>query len=386
MDRKIRICHIVNHLGPAGKEKGLLKLIDHMDRTRFESTIIVLNEIWTMGGEFQVDQYDIIHIEKSAGNQLRLPFQLRKIFMKRHFDIVHTRSWGTLVEGGLAAKMARVPVVVHGEHGTFPLQYPHTLIQSIFWRWADAAYSVSAVLRDNLVAATGVSKDTFRVILNGVEADRYYPDETLRRTARRELGFGDDDFIVGMVARLVDVKNHPMLIRAIAVLRNRGENVQAVLLGSPPTPEKEAALRKLADSLGISDAVHFIGFRNDVNRIINSFDVLTLTSFSEGCSNVLQEAMFAQQAVIATAVGGNSEIVLDGQSGLLVESDNHAQLAEKILYLKDNPDVRRRLACEGRRQAKEKFSLQSMVRSYEKLYMDALSSVKAWPVDVLQKI
>ena len=370
--RKIKLAHLVANLGPAGKELGILKLIENLDREIFDTTLIVLNIINTEG-TLDLSRFKIVHLNVSYGNQLYTPFKLGKALKEFDFDIIHTHSWGTLVEGIIGAKIAKVPVVIHGEHGTFPEKFPHKYIQRFFWGRADQVLSVSGVLRNKLSAVTKFPARKIKVILNGVEQERFFPSEELRNAFRQTFNFKADDFIVGTVGRLHYIKNNAMLVRAVAKLRDEDENVKVVFVGGGNTfDENRKRLDKLTQDLGISDRIHFLGFNKNVNMILNGMDIFTLTSFSEGCSNVIQEAMFTGKVVIATNVGGNPELVQNGQTGILVESDNHKQLYEAIKKLKNDPSSLKIMGTEARQYALKNFSLEPMIKGYEQIYIESL--------------
>jgi len=213
MNKPLKVAHLVNNVGPAGKEVGIVKIMRHFDPQRVESSLVVLNEVHRHGG-MNYDGLDLIHLKIPKGNSIKVPLQLRDLFRERKFDIIHTHSWGTLLEGILGARFAGVPVVIHGEHGTFPQKPLHLFIQNFFWRWADQVLSVSDELRKKLADRTGFPAKRIKVILNGVDEKRFFRDRRLRSEFRSEMGFAEKDFVIGTVGRITQVKNHPMLIRA----------------------------------------------------------------------------------------------------------------------------------------------------------------------------
>jgi len=308
--KKIRIAHLVNDISPAGKEIGILKLLEHINKTKFEIITVVFNRVETYN-TLNLDDHHLIPLNNKIGNNPRLPFKLAKIFRHYHFDIVHTHAWGTLVEGSIGAKLSKIPIIIHGEHGTFPTRPIHLLFQRYFWGRADRVLSVSDKLRQQLSEVVGFPKEKINVILNGVDQKKFFLSVELRKKFRNDYNFNGTDFLIGTVGRLKEVKNQTMLIRAMALLRDRGEKLKAVIVGDG---DKEEELLKLTDELNLSDHVLFTGFISDVNQVYNGFDLFVLTSLSEGCSNVIQEAMMVGKPVIATNVGGNPELVDHGHN------------------------------------------------------------------------
>ena len=368
----IKIAHILNDLGAAGKELGVLKLIDHLDGEEFQSHLVVINKV--KNEQFSsLKKYHIIELNQPPGNHPFLPLKLSKIFRQEGYDIVHTHSWGTLVEGVLGAKLAFVKAIVHGEHGTFPQKYPHRHLQRIFWGMVDQLLSVSDELAKKLANITGYPYSKIRTILNGVDKSKFYPSAELRQKFRQKFGFSKDQFIVGTVGRFNKVKNNPMIVRGLAPLIKSGLLMDfAHIGGGVYTDTLGKTLMELADSFEVGAHVHLLGLQTEMNMIYNGLDVFTLTSFSEGCSNVIQEAMMVGKPVVATRVGGNPELVQDGVTGFLVESDDHEGWAEAIRKLRTNPRLVKEMGENAREFALKNFSLDVMVHAYADVYRTVL--------------
>ncbi|RMG66744.1 MAG: glycosyltransferase [Calditrichaeota bacterium] len=371
--RPIRVVHLVNDLVPGGKEHGLVKLLRHMDRERFERILVVFNRV-EFTGSLEEEGCQIVRLNKAPGNDWRLPFRLARLFRSLGADVVHTHAWGTLVEGVLAARLAGVPVIIHGEHGTFPRGALHRRVQKFFWARAHRVLSVSALLADTLAEEVGFPREKIEVVRNGVDPQRFYASSALRRQGRAELNLSGDGFLIGTVGRLHPVKNLPMLVRATHLLVQRGFNPRVLIVGDDDGDG--ARVHRLVQALNLTEVIQLLPFTQDVNRIYNALDLFVLTSLSEGCSNVLQEAQFVGVPVVATRVGGNPELVVDGQTGLLVESDRPEQLAEAIARLMTNPDQLQRLKRAAYHHAQTHFSLNSMVEGYQQIYLHELSRRK----------
>lgn len=370
--KKAHVVHLVNDIGPAGKEKGIIKLMIHLDQKKFKTSLIVLNELNLEGG-IKIDHLNTIVLNLKRVNDPRYPIIIAKLLKKLNADIVHTHSWATLVEGVLGGKIARVPVIIHGEHGTFPQKLRHKYSQFILWYLPDRVLSVSENLRQQLSSFTGFPSKKIEVILNGVEDNKFYPSPEMRQKFYNEFNFSEKDFIVGTVGRFAEVKNHPMIIKACSELIKQEEEIHVIFIGDG---EKKNELKSLVLDLGLSKYVHFLGVQSDINLLLNGMDIFTLTSFNEGCSNVIQEAMFCAKPVISTNVGGNPELIKNNFTGLLVQSNDHIQLAEKILYLKKNVSEQQRLGENARKYALEYFSLQKMISNYSDLYLHELHNKK----------
>lgn len=364
VSHKIRILHLLNELTLAGKELQMLRLVKNIDRAKYDSQIVLFNATFPLD-KLKAQDLHIISLNKKPGNDWRIPFKIKSICQQNRINIVHTHSWGTLIEGVLGAKMAGVPVLIHSEYGSFPTKWQYRQFQKRFWSLTNRLVAVSDNLKKRMVKSIHFPPHRIRVILNGVNENNFYPSPDLRNQFRQEFGFSGQDFIIGTIGRFHEVKNHKMLLRAAAELIRNGHDLQVVLVSKG---QKEQELRDLSVSLGIADRVYFLGLRLDINRILNGLDIFVLTSFSEGCSTVLIEAMFSGKAIIATKVGGNPELITDQHTGLLVTSNHHKQLAQKILFLKNNREIRNNLGKNARRVAFEKFRLNNMVKAYEDIY------------------
>ncbi|HHM02055.1 MAG TPA: glycosyltransferase [Caldithrix abyssi] len=372
MPEPIKVAHLINHLSPAGKEMGIVKLLNRMDPQRFKGYLVVFDKVWDTLA-LDVEKSELIAINKKKGNDPILPFKVAKILRSRKIDILHTHAWGTLVEGILGAKLARTPVVIHGEHGTFHKTGKRKKVQNLFWRWADHRLSVSGILARNLEKTIELPENSFDTILNGVDTEKFRPDAADREAVRAELGIAADTVLIGTVGRTIKVKNHPLMIEAAHFLKDKGLPFKMVIVGDSPFYSIREEMEEKIKKYRLSDSIEFLGNRSDVSRVMNAFDIFVLPSLSEGCSNVIQEAMATGLPVIATNVGGNPELVTDNKTGFLFTSEDAADFADKMERLLLNPELRREFGRASRQDALKRFSLDVMVRAYEDYYIKALT-------------
>jgi glycosyltransferase involved in cell wall biosynthesis len=199
-----------------------------------------------------------------------------------------------------------------------------------------------------------------QVIDNGIDLARFAPDARARAEARRELGVPDDAWVVGTVGRLVDLKNHALLVRALAPT---GQHV--VIVGEGP---ERAALEELVAALGVGARVCLAGRRADVPRMLTAFDVFALPSTSEGLPLVLPEAMATALPVVATRVGGVPQVVDEGVTGFLVPSQDEAALRDRLATLAADPGRARAFGARARELALERYSLERMWAAYRAIY------------------
>lgn len=365
----IRLAHLIHGLFPSGKELSVLKQVEALDPGRVDGRIIAIKGVYAVDIE-RIGTERVISLDHTDGFSPAVVARLTALLRDHRIDILHTHSWNTLVEGVLAARLAGVPAVVHQEHGTFPQRHHQRILQRLLWGRCDAVLTVSDALSRQIAAATGFPVERLITVRNGVDTGRFFRDPEGGRRFRRACGLPEDGFIVGTVGRANPVKNHDMLVRAAARLREAGLDVHWVIAGWYPPSHP---LTDRIEALGLSGRVHLVGHHDDVNAVYNALDAFALTSHNEGCSNVLQEAMAVGLPVIATRVGGNPELVRDGNTGLLVARDDDAALAAAVRDLRADAARRERLAAAGRAFAQRHFTLAEMMRRYGAVYEGVLA-------------
>ncbi len=219
----------------------------------------------------------------------------------------------------------------------------------------------SEAVRDSLVVS-GMPKEQVALLPNGVDVERFVAADG--GSFRRELGVGKERILLGNVARLSEEKDHQTLLKALQVLHRCGKEATLVIVGEGGQREK---LAEEAMRLGLRNHVRFLGARSDIPTILAGIDIFVLSSITEGMSNAILEAMAAAKPVVATRVGGNSELVQEGETGYLVAAGDDSALAWSIGKLVGNPRLRRQMGLAGRKRVSERYSAHSMVKRYEAL-------------------
>ncbi|WP_456405975.1 glycosyltransferase [Caldithrix abyssi] len=368
VSKKIKVAHLINYLSPAGKEVGIVKLLNGLNPDVFAPVLIVMGKVFdTMG--LDVDKTKLLEIVKGEGNDFSLIFKLKEIFKEEGLDIVHTHSWGTLVEGITAARLARVPIVIHGEHGSYHKDFKRKWVQKIMFSWSDQVLSVSALLADDLSRTLGVKREKILPILNGVDTEKFKPQPEKREFYRKKLNVNADSIIIGTIGRPMKVKNHQLMIKALARLKKKNRSVKFIIIGDTPKYSLREELEKLARELRVLEDVLFLGYRDDIPGYLNAFDIFVLPSLSEGCSNVIQEAMATGLPIVASRVGGNPELIEHEREGLLFTSNSLEELVTAIQYLIENPQRAKQLGQNALKKARRQFALPVMIKSYEELYL-----------------
>lgn len=362
-DDVVRVMHVVFAFHPGGMELGVLKLVNGLDPRTVRSAVCSTRPARELGS-LLAPHVPLFELRRRDGNDPRLVWQLYRLFRRERPHIVHTHAWGTLVEGLVAARLAGVPAVVHGEHGTLQLRRRQRLVQRWCWSRVDCLLSVSTRLAERMAHDVGFPPDRVRTIHNGVELSRF-TGQPSRADARAALGLPTDAPVVGALGRLVAVKDHATLLDAAARLVRHGLNLFVIIAGEGPLRQ---ATEERAAALGIADRVRLLGHRRDVETVLGAVDVFVLPSRSEGLNNTILEAMAAGLPVVATHVGGADEMVMDGVTGLLVPPGSDEPLATALRRLCDDRGLAADLGRAGRARVEREFDLVKTVQKYERLY------------------
>lgn len=367
----IRVMHVVNNLGRGGLENGLVNLIQRMDPRGFEHVVCTIRGLGPNAGRLPADRVQVMTLaETGSTSVVQTPALVRAI---RRFqpDVVHSRNWAA-IEAVVAGRLARAGAVVHSEHGfeaKASTEEPGRRIcfRRLAYELADRVLAVSFQLRDLHAARTGFSARKIGVIHNGVDRERFCPDPEARARMRGELGILESDLCIGSVGNLLPVKDQMTLLKALAALTDSFGEWRLLLVGEGAEDRK---LRAFVDTHPAwRHRVTFLGSSSRVPELLRAMDVFVLPSVAEGICNSLLEAMATGLPVIATAVGGNPEVVVDGESGLLFPAGDVRALADRLTRLRAQPALRTELGLRAIERVRSEFSLDSMVRAYEQLYL-----------------
>ena len=292
-------------------------------------------------------------------------------------DIVHTRNLATL-EVQLPAWLAGVPVRIHGEHGhdvndVDNGRQRYRVLRRLFAPLVTHWVTVSALLQDYLTTQVGIAPARVRRLCNGVDTRRFTPVRDRQRAVLAGAPFAPNGrFIIGTIGRMQAVKDQLTLAHAfIEVLRLRPDwraRVALVMVGDGPL--REHAQRLLAEA-DLADIVWLPGTRSDTPALLNALDLFVLPSLAEGISNTILEAMACAVPVLATRVGGNPELVVEGVTGQLVARADPAALAHLLVSYVEDPARAVAQGVAARARIESDFSLAGMIERYAQLYRES---------------
>ncbi len=375
--RKIRVAHVTFDMRIGGAEQVIRTLAEHTDPGRYEVSIVCLDQaLGPFGAALRNQGFRVSSFGRRPGFDLGLVPQLHSHIVQHQIEVLHCHQYTPYVYGllGSLGTSARVILTEHGRFHPDPRKLKRVLLNPLFSTMTDGITAISRATRKALIEIENFPARRIGVVYNGIDDTRYGlpPDRQLRQS----LGIPEGSRLLGTVARMDANKNQRMMIKALNRVHASHPDTFLVIVGDGP--EKEL-LEKLAVSLGVGSQVIFTGFREDTHRFYALMDIFLLTSFTEGTAMTLLEAMASGLPCVATDVGGNAEIVTDGETGLLVESDNDALLAEALRRLLDDESVMRLMGAAGRKRFEERFGVNRMVEAYELLYD---SAVKSQPVRI----
>jgi len=378
--RKVRVLHVITRLIRGGADENTVFTVEGVDRDRYESEILAgcrteiegfspeIRRRTTVLPELVRDPHpvkDLVALVKMVG-----------IIRRGRYDIVHTHTAKAGFLGRVAARIAGVPHVVHTVHGVTFHEHVHPLLRRLYVilekvgaRLCEVMITVGEDVKQKYLAEAIGRSEQYVTIPSGIdlgpfESARETPTDA-RDALRRELGFDREDVVVGVVSRLEPRKGHRFLIDAMAGLAPDFPQLKALVVGEGPEHDELVARVRRA---GLADRFKFAGYREDVARVISTFDVAVLTSLWEGLPRVLVQYAMLEKPIVTFAVEGAREIVEDGHSGWIVEPKNVGELADRLRRLALSAADRQLFGRRARQRVEARWNVDLMVERIAHLY------------------
>lgn len=374
--RKRKIFYLVDSLNIGGTETQAVELARRMDPEKYDVTLACLRKEGPLLEKLKGSTVQVIEFHPKGGiDSPRGLYQLARmvrVLRRGRYDVVHAHDlWSNMI-GVVAGKLAGVPVIVTSQrdlsHGDW--------YQGRRKKWLRRAQSASSavltnakMIREGLVREEGLASNKVRVIYNGVDLEKFHSVPAMR--AKLFPGAERAKLIVLVGNMHTDVKGHPTLIAAAPEVVSHFPQARFVLVGDG---EKRKDFEAAAQSAGVAANCMFLGRRNDVADILAACDMAVLPSAAEGMPNAVLEYMAAGLPVIATAVGGNLEVIAEGANGLLLPPGDAAALARALSRLLSDDILSLRLARSGRALVEQKFSFERLTREVGELYEELLQA------------
>lgn len=378
---RARVVRVFSRLNIGGPSVHVILLSAGLKSYGYDTRLLVGRETGREGNMLSLAAEKGVACEALRGlgreiaplSDLRALLGLRRLLRAWRPAVVHTHTAKAGLLGRLAARAAGVPVVVHTYHGHVLQGYFSPTasqllrrVERALGRLAHALVAVSAAVRDDLVAYGVAPAETIRVIPLGLELD-HLAGPLPRGGLRDEAGFAPDALLVGMVGRLVPIKDAPTFLRAAALVARTRPAARFALVGDG---DERPALERLTADLGLGDTVRFFGWRRDLAPVYGDLDVVVNSSRNEGTPVALIEALAAARPVVATRVGGTPDLLGEEERGRLVPPAEPAALARAIVETLDQAEAARRRALAGREYVLAHHSVQRLLRDMDALYRE----------------
>ena len=367
------ILHVIHHLATGGMENGLVNLINNLPESRFRHAVACIEDFSDFRRRLTRADTPVIAFHRSRIGVWRLRQGLFRLCRQLRPTIVHSRNQSGL-DALLPARLAGVSHCIHGEHGwdvddLDGRSIKPALLRGLHSPLVDRYITVSSSLKAYLVKRVGISSGRITQIVNGVDTARFAPPIERGQRLLPEGFTGPNRLIIGTVGRVQPVKDHETLLRAFARLvmseGKAGTRARLVIVGDGPLRD---SLIRLADALRVSSLTWFPGSVDTVPELLQTFDIFVLPSLAEGISNTLLEAMATGLPLLATATGGNLELVSDHVNGRLFQPGDVAALSSLLSQYLADQSLLHRHGNKAREMAVQRFSLPAMLDQYQAVY------------------
>jgi glycosyltransferase involved in cell wall biosynthesis len=368
--KKVRVLHLLHSLGVGGAERRVLRLGLGLDPMRYDIYALTLRP--TVGAVLPWPPERHTFFQIAPGLQWRRLFGLAKFMRQSKFDVVHTHNWATMFYGVLGARLAGIPVILHGEHGRndadrIGISFKRDALAASLARLTTRVIAVNESIADDVKARWRLQSDDRVVCLpNGVDLSRFMPC----RRSDRSTG----DFVVGTITRFDGIKNLPCLIRAVEIVKRDHPllKVRLVLVGAGPEFE---SLRDQVSRGCAAGSIEFAGETDKPQDWYPKFDLFANTSFSEGMSNSVLEAMACGLPIVASAIPGHQCWLREGVNTLFFPSEDASGLADCIVRFASNRSLGDQMGSENLQRVRNEYDNSNFLRRYDALYQELLSKV-----------
>jgi len=369
-DPRPLILHVIHHLVIGGMENGLVNLINHMPQECFRHAVACIEGYSDFRQRITRPDTEVFALHRSNAGVWKIRKQLFQLCRRLQPQVVHSRNLSGL-DALAPARFAGVRNCIHGEHGwdmgdLYGTRWRPAMLRRVHSPLVDRYIVVSKDLERYLIRRVGIAAGRISQIYNGVDTERFTPRPSGAANGLPAEFAEQDTLVIGTVGRIQPVKDQVTLLKAFAELVQSYPHLRLAVIGDGPLLND---LRGFAEALGITKLTWLPGAIGNIPDALRRFDVFVLPSLSEGISNTVLEAMASGVPVVATAVGGNLELVEDGYCGRLFPPGDVTTLARLLAGYIADPLLRQAHAVAARRVAVERFSLDTMVRKYQEIYL-----------------
>jgi glycosyltransferase involved in cell wall biosynthesis len=351
-----------------GAQQVIRQLVENMDESEIHSEIVCIdNKLGELGEILQERGVKVHLLNRQPGFDFSLVKQLNHLIKTQRYDIIHCHQYSPYVYG-LLGSILRSVKVIFTEHGRFYPDYgtwKRKLINPLLSIFTTRITAISEATKNALVRYENFRRDDIAVIPNGITDNSKIIINV--SALKKEFEIPENVFIFGTISRLQPIKNQQMMIQAFKQVHDKIINTHLLIVGDG---EIKHELEALSKKLNVSQSITFTGFQKDPYRFHKIIDIFLLSSFSEGASMSLLEAMSFSTPCVVTNVGGNTELIHQNKNGLVSTSDDMHSFSENMLKLIESDGLKLKLGKKSRDVYLARFTVKGMVENYLSIYLD----------------
>ncbi|MFZ0639621.1 MAG: glycosyltransferase [Candidatus Acidiferrales bacterium] len=372
--KPIPLMMFANAVARAGVEEHILELLRGLDRRLFRLHLACPEVLLAQYGNDIPKDVHVTPVMVDHLSDIRGAIRLARTLRQQKIQILHSHMFRASLFGSSIGTICRVPVIIETPHvrETWRKGWikSHFVVDRAVGHLVDRYIAVSEANARYLIEQKRIPARKVSVIQNGCSIERVDPAKAHPEGIRESLGFSKGDLVLLAMARLEPQKGHRILLQALALLQTQFPNMRLICLGTGALQDE---LKKVTQDLGLEAIVRFVGFQSNVSDWLAAADIGVLPSFYEGLPLAAVETLAAGLPIVATAVDGTPEVVIDGETGLLVPPGDPAAMADAISKLARQPELRRKFAVAGRERVLKQFTIQRQVEQTSNLYLSEWS-------------
>lgn len=384
-DKKLKILNIITLFSIGGATETVVSMAEGLIKKGYIVHIATGPHIASEGSMYETAKEKNIQVftfknlkrEINLLRDLKIIIELSNFIRKGKYDIVHTHSSKAGVVGRIAARLAGTPAIIHTVHGLPFHRYQPELKKRLFILiekfsnlFCHKIVAVTETIIKTMLNYNIGNPSKYVMIRSAFDIDIYKPDGNIEKNkTRSRFAIKDDDIVIGKIARLSPLKGHKYILNAFTEISKKIPNAKLLIVGNG---ELEYELKRLVEQNDIKDSVIFTGLLTpeEIPGIIEIMDIVVHTSLLEGLARVLPQSIMMEKPVISFDLDGAHEVIKNGETGYLIKPEDENELAEKIIYLCNNPDIIIRFGKTGKEFIGDQFCSSKMVEQIEKLYLD----------------
>jgi len=364
---KLKLMQITHDLAIGGLQRVVVNLCKYIDRNKFDISVLCLRNLGEFVHEVESMGIKVYFLPQENGTDYFSFLKVAKILRKEKIDVIHTHNTQPFFDGTVGALLSGRKIrIVHTDHARdFPDKRRYMFAEWLMSHFAYKVVGVSDHTSQNLIKYEKINPKKIVTIPNGIDGEKFNISID-REAKRKELGIKNHGPIIGLGVRLTEQKGITYLLKAMPIVAKKLSDITLVIAGDGPLEE---SLKKETLNLGLDKNVLFVGPRLDMPELLKLFDLYVLPSLWEGLPMVLLEAMAAECPIVATNVGGNGTVIKHKENGSLIEAKNTLSLANEIITVLSNSDLRKKYKEKSKKIFDAYFSAKIMSRKYEELYL-----------------